>query len=705
MGRSLKIRRSLLVALALVAVVMGQVSAPLQQALAAEVTYVGSNHSDPQAQRFKAATIPSQAQPGDTIVLVFTRASAVVWTGPLGRTGLTAVDSFDGGDLTSTVYRSTVATGDPGSSVRFETPGYAKGLLTLAVYRGVDHDAPFVTRSTSDTVAVTAHTMTTTSASTGATLLSYWVDRSGTTNGWSVPGPSTTRDTAIGTGAGRYGGVLADQALVKGGASETSVGVSTPATKALMWTIVLRSSGEDNPAPARQQWVLNQGLDEGSQSGWGPFSPATTLATTQRSNNWLLGVGNRANTSQDVGTCNSAPRWLDSTVAGTTYSATAQAMPSAAGTSVHLFLREVTAAGAQVRFVKSPSVTLTSTTSLTKLPTVKLTAMRAGNSIRMCVVATALPKAQMLYVDDFSLTSPGSPSASPQGPYFTFLFSRTEITGAINCVPNDTGVARLDDEIAPYLASKGMTASGTLVTSRIKETSRVCTHANASMMGSWADASMLSERYGWTFVSHTATYPLDISALSPERKYAETCGSAQAIDDHGLLGGHGLIAYAGAFAPPVDVQTQYSSTCFAWGRRYNPAATTQASAGTTPPYWQITAAPGGGACNLPSAPCYTNTSSKRYVLPSRSLANVKALTAGNWMTMQAFILVKGTSPAGSAIKWDCSAADPRLHWTNDNERYCWEDWKTVVDAVAARPDITVTDPLTVGIAFGRPARY
>ncbi len=300
--------------------------------------------------------------------------------------------------------------------------------------------------------------------------------------------------------------------------------------------------------------------------------------------------------------------------------------------------------------------------------------------------------------------APKARAAAP-GPYFTFLFSRTEIVGAVNCVPNNTGVARLDTEVAPYLASLGMSASGTLVTSRIGESTERCTHANASMMASWSDAKALTAKYGWRFVSHTATYPANMTSLSPAQLDAETCGSARAIDAHGLPGGHGLIAYPGTQGAPTQIQSQHSSKCFAWGRRYNPMATTSISAGTTFPYWQITAAPGGGACNTPAAACYGSSGSRRYVLPSQSIANVNALGPGEWMTMQSFILVKGTNPPGSSIKWDCNSADPRLHWTNDNERYCLRDWQSVVQAVAARRDIVVTDPLTVGVAFGRPASY
>ena len=302
-------------------------------------------------------------------------------------------------------------------------------------------------------------------------------------------------------------------------------------------------------------------------------------------------------------------------------------------------------------------------------------------------------------------TSASTPATS--GPFVSLLFSRTEITAAIDCVPNDTGVARLDTEVAPYLSSLGMTASGTLMTGKIFDVARRCMHYNESMGTSWADAQQLSAQFGWRFVSHTATWPLNMSNMTPQQSYAETCGSAQAIDAHGLLGGHGLIAYPGDALDPVALQTQYGSRCFAWARTYDPAATTDWTAAVTAPYWQVTAAPRGGPCNITTAACYTIQAldSKRYVLPSVQIGHVNALTSGKWLTMQAFILVKGINPPGAAFQWDCRSPNARLHWTTDNERYCLRDWKMVVAAIAARQDIIVTDPLTVGVAFGRPASY
>jgi hypothetical protein len=300
-------------------------------------------------------------------------------------------------------------------------------------------------------------------------------------------------------------------------------------------------------------------------------------------------------------------------------------------------------------------------------------------------------------------------AAAAGGPYVTLLFSRTEITAADNCVRNDAGVARLDTVVAPYLAGRGMTATGTLVTAKTKDNAFTCTHTNSSLMGSWAQATTLAAQYGWSFVSHTATYPSNLAGLTPAQSQAETCGSAQAIDSHGLPGGHGMIAYPGAQPLPVALQTNYASKCFAWGRRYGGNGITSAADGAAAPYWQNTIAPNGGPCNVSTAACYTivATGSKRYVLPSKDIAIARALVPGQWFSLQAYLLVTGKSPAysSSPIRWDCTSANPRMHWSNDNERYCYKDWQTIIYAIAAVPGVVVTDPLTVGIAFGRPATF
>jgi hypothetical protein len=303
-----------------------------------------------------------------------------------------------------------------------------------------------------------------------------------------------------------------------------------------------------------------------------------------------------------------------------------------------------------------------------------------------------------------------SAQSTVSGPFVSILFSRTEITAAHNCTPDSTNIARLDTQVAPYLKSLHMVGTGTLATALVRQSQETCEHLNSSMLGSWDDATNLSTTYGWKFVSHTATYPTgDLNSLGPVQANAETCGSADAIAAHGLHGAHGLIAYPGAAGAPKTLQANYGSKCFAWGRRYCCGGLTMKSSGTTWPYWQHTHAGDGGGCNVTTAPCYNvqNISDpSRYTLPSELIGYVHELAPGRWFTYQSFILVKGhkvhssTSPAA----WDCTSTNPRLHWTNDNERYCYTDFQAVIRAIKAS-GATVTDPLTVGIAFGRPATY
>jgi len=292
------------------------------------------------------------------------------------------------------------------------------------------------------------------------------------------------------------------------------------------------------------------------------------------------------------------------------------------------------------------------------------------------------------------------------GRFVTVLFSRTEISAADGCVRDNSRIAQLVPTVAPYLQSLGLKATGTLVTGNIQATAPLCTHSGDSLEGAWSNAANLAANYGWSFVSHTATYPRDLGSLPPAQQQAETCGSAAAIDAHGLPGGHGMIAYPGAHPPPQAVQAKYGARCFAWGRRYGNNGITGAAAGTTAPFWQHTRAIGGGACNTPGASCYTVVK-HHYGLPSQVIAEIRALQPGQWLTLQSYILVTGTSPpyVHNGTRWDCTSRNPALHWANTVERYCYSDWRQIMRALAATPGITVTDPLTVGVAFGRPATY
>jgi hypothetical protein len=303
-------------------------------------------------------------------------------------------------------------------------------------------------------------------------------------------------------------------------------------------------------------------------------------------------------------------------------------------------------------------------------------------------------------------------NAAEPGPFVTLLFSRSEISAADNCVEDDANIARLDTTVAPYLQSLGMAGTGTLVTKRTDDTTRHCTHYNDDLTASWADATNLAQNYGWSFVSHTATYPTlqQIENFTPAEAKAQTCGSEATIKAHGLPGAAGMIAYPGSYTKNpavVKLQTQYGSTCFDWGRQYDQAkhGITPESAATTSPFWQYAIAVVGGPCNDPTQKCYTvHVQNGRYTLPSTIIARIEALKPGQWYTLQAYLLVTGKNPkyTSNKMRWDCTSSDPVEHWTNTTVRYCYSDYQQIIQAIAADPSITVTDPLTVGRAWGRP---
>lgn len=298
------------------------------------------------------------------------------------------------------------------------------------------------------------------------------------------------------------------------------------------------------------------------------------------------------------------------------------------------------------------------------------------------------------------------PNATAGGQYVSFLFSKTEQTASDNCVPNDTGIARLDTVVAPYLQSLGFTGTGTLVTAKTQASRTLCVHSGDSLSESWSGATRLAQDYGWTFGSATATYPHNLSNLTPAEAYAETCGSAATLDAHNMPGAHGIIDYPGAQASPESLQVKYGAKCFAWGRLYAKSGTTPQAAAQTPPFWQLTRSLNGGHCAQQGAPCAT-IGGPPYTRPAAIIKLINKLQPGQWLTIQAYLLVTGTNPpyTHNRTRWDCTSSNPDLHWSTDNERYCYNDWQQIVQAVAARNDIMVTDPLTVGIAFGRPSHY
>ena len=91
-------------------------------------------------------------------------------------------------------------------------------------------------------------------------------------------------------------------------------------------------------------------------------------------------------------------------------------------------------------------------------------------------------------------------------------------------------------------------------------------------------------------------------------------------------------------------------------------------------------------------------------MPSTIINQIHRLKAGMWYIFQAYVLVTGTNPSYTSdrMRWDCTSPNPAEHWTNVTVRYCYSDFQQIIQAIANMPGITVSDPQTIGKAWGRP---
>ncbi len=288
--------------------------------------------------------------------------------------------------------------------------------------------------------------------------------------------------------------------------------------------------------------------------------------------------------------------------------------------------------------------------------------------------------------------------------FVELLFSRTEETAADNCVRDDTDIALLDTTVAPYLQSLGFSATGTIETGPTQPSSLFCTHYQSTLATSWDLAQELASTYGWTFVSHSSTYPTTWPT-DPGQQWDQTCGSAQVIDAHGLPGADAMFAWPHSYLNST-VLTQFVEPCFGTSRVFRNAPTDVGTL-STPPYYQyawqllggcLSATTGANQCG----PVVIDGSTLTYQDPQAVIDAIESLPPGRVLTLQVYLLVTGKSPPYTASKdqWDCTSSDPADHWSNDAERYCYSDFQEIMQALYDS-GITITQPLAVDAAFGR----
>lgn len=295
-------------------------------------------------------------------------------------------------------------------------------------------------------------------------------------------------------------------------------------------------------------------------------------------------------------------------------------------------------------------------------------------------------------VESLPATTSASFDPSPSAPrYLTVIMARSEWQQVEACAQLPGAVTL--DRVAQELAARGVTATGSVVTQEVAQSTRTCDpggYENAS----WDDLADLRDTYGWNFISHSRNYP-NLTTLTPAEQYDEVCGSLDDLAAQGHNDAWGLFAYPNNKRTEA-IQNDIVETCFAFGRKYASAVNPMAS--LSDPWYVDVRGIGGGACVDEALTCSTiDANGRTYIDPAAVRAIVTPAT-GEWRVAQFFRFVEGSRLTGD-VQWDCTSPDWRQHWTNRAEMYCFDDFLSAFDDLPA--DVTVVSPAQVATEIGR----
>jgi hypothetical protein len=294
---------------------------------------------------------------------------------------------------------------------------------------------------------------------------------------------------------------------------------------------------------------------------------------------------------------------------------------------------------------------------------------------------------------------PSSPPP-PTGPYMTIMMGR-----AIEGIALDSSCERLStqakmlDEVAAELGAHGLRATAPVTLSQVHEDDNACD--GGLLYASWAELHQLRDRYGWDVVPRGPTNDV-ITGLSGEALWNATCGVLPTFTAHGFPDAWALYAYPQNRWTSADEQVV--KTCYAYGRQYAGLGVSNRIP-VADPYWDQVVSVNGGRCNDVALACYNDPNVKngrRYMLPSQLDRTVSVLP-GRWTSLQFYRFVTGSygspSSRSSQPAWDCTAADPRSHWSHQPESYCWNDFVAFLGGLPR--NVTDASPADVARATGR----
>lgn len=283
--------------------------------------------------------------------------------------------------------------------------------------------------------------------------------------------------------------------------------------------------------------------------------------------------------------------------------------------------------------------------------------------------------------------------------YLTLSFGRTQWVTARQCsaMADTVTLGQVADDMTALGVESGnpITGTGNVVIDRASETDTPAC-MTYGLMATWDQIADLRDTHGWTFVSAGEGYR-NMTQLTEQEQIDESCGSLSDLEAHGHTRGWGLFAYPNN-RKSSTIQSSVVSTCFAYGRGYDNRF--NGIGLMTAPWFQRTFSVNGGSCNVVDAWCYppSSTGATYHYRTRESLASLMQPGPGEWSVVQMYRFVTGAY-SSSTFNWDCTDADPNMHWVSNSELYCYDDFLWALHQIPG--NVVVTDPATVAEAWGR----
>jgi PKD repeat protein len=206
------------------------------------ISFVGAANASANAVNHTVA-VPAGVAPGDGLLLFLSENTHAAIGDPTGVAGWQPLDTLDGGNGTTRVWRKVAGPGDAGSSVRVALGAQSKASLMVAAYRGTRGTDPVAAYARATDTASSATRVTPAAPVTQAQAwaVSYWMHGDSATTALTPPANVTARAAGGNTGGGRVTTLLADSAAAVptgtyGGLVATAAAASTTTTT---WTVIL----------------------------------------------------------------------------------------------------------------------------------------------------------------------------------------------------------------------------------------------------------------------------------------------------------------------------------------------------------------------------------------------------------------------------------------------------------------------------------